>query len=205
MSHPHDLVVIGSCIAGLNAALEGARHGLHVALLEELMFGGPVLNVNHLSPGLAGLPGSGSELAADLMTQAGDLGVTCAFEGAASIEQAGSGLRVTTPGGGTYAATAVIVASGAKLRRLGVPGETGFINRGVSQCADCDAPMYRGKPALVVGGGDSALQEVLVLADFAEPVHLCIAAARSRYARIWWTGCWPTAESKCTWRRRCSR
>lgn len=172
MSNTHDLIVIGSGVAGLHAALEGARRGLRVALFEEVMFGGLVLNVNHLSPGLAGLPGSGSDLAADLMTQAGDLGVTCIFEGAAGITQEGNGLRVMSRGGESHDAQAVIVASGARLRRLGVPGEADFIDRGVSQCADCDAPMFRGKAALVVGGGDSALQEVLVLADFAEPVHL---------------------------------
>ena len=84
---------------------------------------------------------------------------------------------------GTHSARHVVVASGARLKRLGVPGEAEFEGRGVSQCADCDGPMYQNEEAIVVGGGDSAFQEALVLAQLLPPrASSCIAATRSAAA-----------------------
>ena len=165
-----DVIVIGAGFAGLSAASEAARRGLRVCLFEELMFGGLVVNVNHLDPGAAGLPASGSDLAAQLMTQAADLGVTTVF-GAVTALDTGDGLSVRTDDA-SYSARAVIVATGARLRKLGIPGEAEFEHRGVSSCADCDGPLYRQQDVMVVGGGDSALQEALVLAEYCRLVHL---------------------------------
>jgi len=170
MNTRHDIVVIGAGVAGLSAAAEAARLGLRVCLIEELMFGGLIVNVNHLLPVPAGLPASGIDLATDLMTRASDLGVTSLFETVTGL-QTGSSLAVVTTGG-THGARAVIVASGARLRKTGVPGETEFQERGVSHCADCDAPLYRGQDVVVVGGGDAALQEALVLSEHCARVHL---------------------------------
>jgi thioredoxin reductase (NADPH) len=170
MNSTHDVVVIGAGVAGLNAALESARHGLRVCFIEELLFGGLVVNVNHLLPAVAGLPASGIDLAAELMTRVSDLGVTSLFESVTTV-QTGGGLSVVTAEGG-HSAQAVIVASGARLRKLGVAGEAEFQDRGVSHCADCDAPLYQGQDVMVVGGGDSALQEALVLSDHCARVHL---------------------------------
>lgn len=171
MAARYDVFVIGAGVAGLTAAAEAARRGLSVALAEEAMFGGLIMNVNHLQPGLDGAVPWGSELAADLMEQATDAGAASLFEKVTGLERADDGLAVETAGG-EHLARAVVLASGARLRQLGLPGEAEFEQRGVSHCADCDGPLYRGQPVTVVGGGDSALQEALVLAQFCSQVRL---------------------------------
>ena len=170
MSSTYDVVVIGAGVAGLSAALESAQRGLRVCFIEELLFGGLVVNVNQLAPGVAGFPASGIDLAAELMTRISDLGVASVFEPVTGL-QTGNSLSVLTADA-AYGAQAVIVASGARFRKLGVPGEAEFENCGVSHCADCDAPLYQGQDVVVVGGGDSALQEALVLSEHCARVHL---------------------------------
>lgn len=171
MKDPCDVFIVGAGVAGLTAAERAARAGLSVCLAEQLMFGGLVVNVNHLDPGLEGQPASGSDLAAELMTRVSDLGVSTLFEQVTGIAVEGGLLRVSTADG-EHAARSVIVATGARLRTLGIPGEAEFEHRGVSHCADCDAPLFEGQEAVVVGGGDSALQEALVLSAFCSRVHL---------------------------------
>jgi thioredoxin reductase (NADPH) len=166
-----DVLVIGEGVSGLAAAGALARHGLRTATLEAQLFGGLVINVNELEPGPAGRQVSGAEFASELMQANADLGVISIQEPATAISAAGELKRVATASA-DYRAHQVVIASGARLKKLGVPGETEFEGRGVSQCADCDGPMYQNEDVVVVGGGDSALQEALVLARYCRKVHL---------------------------------
>jgi thioredoxin reductase (NADPH) len=172
----YDLIVIGEGISGLTCAGHAVRAGLKVATLEANLFGGLVLNVNELH----GYPGaeSGTDLASGLMQANAEAGVTSIQEPVTAIRSSGQEFEVAA--GGTYGARQVVIASGARLKKLGVPGEKEFEGRGVSSCADCDAPMFQNEEVVVVGGGDSALQEALVLAKFCRKVHIVHHGSRFR-------------------------
>lgn len=176
MSQRFDVIVIGCGIAGLSAARECLRNGMKTATIEALLPGGLVLNVNHLD---GEIQGSGMDLATDLMGEIGKHGGENISATVESIRADGGDLLVTSDAG-DHRARAVIVASGARIRRLGIPGEAEFEGRGVSRCADCDGPLFQGKEVVVVGGGDSALQEALAISKYARRVHLLHRGAQFR-------------------------
>lgn len=180
MAQNFDLVVIGEGISGLTCANHAARAGLKVATIESTLFGGLVINVNELD----GYPGaeSGTNLASELMQSNADAGVTSQQQEATAIRRKDGGFEVATREG-AYGARQVVIASGARLRKLGVPGEKEFEGKGVSSCADCDAPMYQNEEVIVVGGGDSAMQEALVLAQFCRKVHVAHRGEKLRARR----------------------
>lgn len=166
-----DVIVIGEGISGLTAAAALVQQGLRVATFEQTLFGGLVLNINELRPGPHGERASGADLGAVLMENNFEAGVMSVQEPVTGIEEDAGAFRVVTSGG-RYRGRQVLLACGARLKKLDVPGEEQFTGRGVSHCAGCDGPMNVGTPVVVVGGGDSALQEALVLAGFASKVLL---------------------------------
>lgn len=175
MAADYDVLVIGEGVAGLIAAGELAGAGFKVATVEQQLFGGLVINVNELDPPPEGAEGggsnSGAEYASALMQTNADAGVTSLSEPVSNIEVVGDIKKVITENG-AYTAKQVVIASGARLKKLGVPGEAEFEGKGVSQCADCDGPMYQNETVVVVGGGDSALQEAIVLSHYCKEVRI---------------------------------
>lgn len=172
MSNEYEIVVAGGGIAGLTAGLTAARLGRRALVLTGDQLGGNLLSIEKIE-GFPGFPDgiAGFELCPSIQMQAADAG--CDFETVeiASLEGGPDAWQVKTLDG-DYTAKAVILATGAGLKTLGVPGEEEFKGRGVSHCASCDAPLLRGAPAVVVGGGDSALQEALTLANAGAPVTI---------------------------------
>ncbi|MBX3661729.1 MAG: FAD-dependent oxidoreductase [Burkholderiales bacterium] len=171
MSNSFDVIIIGEGVAGLTAAGLLAQKGLSTASFEQQLFGGLVLNVNELDPAPAGGEAGGAAFASEMTGANADAGVTSIPEEVTALAAADGGFTVTTAAN-RYHARQVIVASGAKLKTLGVPGEVEFEGRGVSKCADCDGPMFQNETVAVVGGGDSALQEANVLTHYCGKVLL---------------------------------
>jgi thioredoxin reductase (NADPH) len=159
-----EIAVIGGGLAGLSAARHAARLGHMVTLFEGSgMFGGQVATVGEVD-GLP-VPGtfSGQDLAIPLVEEARKHAIQIVEVEVAKIEL-GKRLSLTGEQSKTYHPKAIILASGASLRKLGVPGEEELFGRGVSRCATCDGGFFRGQDVVVVGGGDGAVHEALVLA-----------------------------------------
>ncbi|MDR2767158.1 MAG: FAD-dependent oxidoreductase [Treponema sp.] len=174
-----DLIVLGSGPAGLTAAQYAARSNLKVTVVEEMAPGGQALNIDVLEnyPGNVARgntpPLSGFDFSRDLHRQAGDFGASFVMEGAVSARRGDNGdFSVATSGGKILRAPALILATGAVRRKLGAAGEAEFAGRGVSYCATCDGPFFKGRRILVVGGGDSACDEAQYLARLSDRVIL---------------------------------
>lgn len=175
----YEVLVIGGGMAGLTAAVEAAALGKKTALLEKSpMFGGQIANVEMVD-GLD-VPAPGMMLAMTLMQQSMERGVETITGEVSAIAPVDGEFAIGTSGG-QHTAASVIVASGGRLKSLGVPGEEKFIGRGVSQCASCDGPLFQGSNVIVVGGGDAAAQEALALTAFCDSVTMiCRSGLRAR-------------------------
>ena len=167
-----DLIVVGGGPAGMTAALYALRNGKSVLVLEKNTFGGQITH----SPKVENWPGtarmSGNAFAEALLEQILDQGAEVDLSEVVRIEDAGDVKRVVTAEGETREARAVILATGVRHRELGLAGEREMTGEGVSYCAVCDGDFFKGKTVCVAGGGNSALQEALLLAGKCEKVWI---------------------------------
>lgn len=167
----YDTIIIGSGPAGMTAALYAARSNLKVALVERGIYGGQMQNTSDIEnyPGYATI--SGPELSEKMFEPLEKFGVEHLFGQVIRVENSGAIKKVITEDN-TLETKTVILAMGAQHRHLGVPGEAEFNSRGVSYCAVCDGAFFRDQDLLVVGGGDSAVEEAIFLTRFAKTVTI---------------------------------
>jgi len=173
----YDLIVIGEGIAGLTCAQHAKSLGLKTATTEGNLFGGLVINVAELEG--YDTPGSGVDIASALMEANANEGIENLGGTVSNVRREGDVIRVSADAG-EYTARAVVLATGARLKKLGVPGEEEFDHRGVSQCADCDGPMFQGEHVVVVGGGDAAFQEAAALSHYVGHVTILMRGTEPR-------------------------
>lgn len=180
----HDLIIIGSGPAGLGAAIYGKRAGLDTVVVEKQpMSGGQVLNTYEVDNYL-GLPGiNGFDMGMQFREHADRLGAEFTEADVIAVEDLGD-KKIVKTSKGDLEAKAVIVASGAAHRKLGVSGEEQFAGRGISYCATCDGAFFKKKTTAVIGGGDVAVEDAIFLARFCEKVYLVHRRDELRAAKI---------------------
>ncbi|MCR5207430.1 MAG: NAD(P)/FAD-dependent oxidoreductase [Eubacterium sp.] len=166
----YDIVVVGGGPAGMTAALYAQRNGKSALVIEKSSFGGQITH----SPKVENIPGehsiSGNEFADKLFSQILEQGAEIEIETVCGIKDNGRTKTVLTEEGGSYECRAVVIATGVKHRMLGLEGEAELVGEGISFCAVCDGDFYKGKTVCVAGGGNSALQEAILLSDKCEKV-----------------------------------
>jgi len=184
----HDVIIIGAGPAGLTAALYAGRYKLDAVLMEKFVVGGQIL----LSPTIENYPGFPGGIATDRLiaafrTQVDEVGVPIreADVTRIAVERGPNhhSYTVFTRDEALKAKT-LIIATGARWKKLGVPGEERLIGRGTSYCGTCDAPLFRNKEVVVVGGGDKAMEEAIYLTSYAAKVTLIHRRQEFRAARI---------------------
>ena len=167
----YDIVIVGAGPAGLTAAIYARRADKSVLVLEKETFGGQIT----FSPKVENYPGfiqmSGNEFAEKLIEQALNLGAEIELEAVTEIKDNGKTKTVVTEDN-EYECKAVIIAAGSKHRQLGLPNENDLIGEGISYCAVCDGAFYKDKTVAVIGGGNSALQEAVLLSETSKKVYI---------------------------------
>lgn len=174
MERRYDLVIIGAGPAGMTAAIYGSRAGLKTAMLEMGAPGGKLIKTHEISnwPGIKGT--NGAHLASDMFEHSTHFGAEYVYGYVTKISDEGEYKKIVCEDGSVYEAKAVIVATGTKERMMNIPGEEENIGRGVSYCAVCDGAFFRNQEVVVIGGGNSALEEALYLSEIASRVHIVI-------------------------------
>ena len=168
----YDIIIVGGGPAGLTAAIYARRNGKSVLLLEKEGFGGQIAYAPRVEnyPGVGSV--SGAELAERMLSQVLELDADTDIGTVCAVVDRGETRLVRTEEGEEYEGRAVILAAGARHRHLGLPNEEELLGHGVSYCAVCDGGFYGGGTVAVAGGGDSALQEALLLSDICKKVYV---------------------------------
>lgn len=168
----YDIVIVGGGPAGLTAAVYGLRAGKSVLIIEKNSFGGQIAS----SPKVENIPGikeiSGQDFADNLFDQATSLGADIEIETVKFIEKNNNSFLIYTDEGSCYTGKTIILAVGVKHRTLGLPGEETLIGNGISFCAVCDGAFYSGLDVAMIGGGNSALQEALLLSKTSHKITI---------------------------------
>ena len=168
----YDIIIVGAGPAGLTAAIYARRADKSILVLEKGMFGGQMT----FSPKIENYPGfnqiSGNELAEKLVDQAVTLGAEIDMQQVTAIRKEENGIFIVSTEEGEFMAHSVIIATGSRHRMLGLSKEERFVGDGISFCAVCDGAFYVGKTVAVIGGGNSALQEAIMLSDGCEKVYV---------------------------------
>jgi thioredoxin reductase (NADPH) len=166
----YDILIVGGGPGGLTAAIYALRAGKSVLVIEKNSFGGQIA----FSPKVENIPGtieiSGAAFAEQLTDQAMNLGADVELENVIKAEKAGDIFRLGTEEGSTFEGRSLILALGVKHRTLGLPGEEDLIGHGISFCAVCDGAFYTNQEVAMIGGGNSALQEALLLTEVCKKV-----------------------------------
>ncbi|MBI4164010.1 MAG: thioredoxin-disulfide reductase [Candidatus Aenigmarchaeota archaeon] len=186
MPEQHDLIIIGGGPAGLAAALYSARGALKPLVIEGVSSeaGGQLMWTTDIEnyPGFEAI--AGPELIKKMRDHAKKFGASFVTENVVSVDFKKRPFTLKTESGKIYKAKSVIISTGAKSLMLGLKSETAFMGRGVSTCATCDAPFFRDKDVVVVGGGDTAMEDALSLAKFAKRVYVIHRRDQLRASKI---------------------
>ena len=194
-----DVLVIGAGPAGLTARIYAGRGQLDVVIVEKGLPGGQIAQTEEVEnyPGFETAI-AGPELSQRMVRQAERFGAKIVMDEIQGVARAGDGFRISGYER-DYLARAVIVATGANPRRLGVPGEDEFYGRGVSTCATCDGFFYRGKRVVVVGGGDAAVEEGMFLTKFASSVTVIHRRDALRASKVAQERAFANAKMRFVW------
>lgn len=167
----YDVIIVGAGTAGLSSAIYVLRSGKSVLLLEKNYYGGQIINASEIENYPAIKKISGYDFATTLYEQAKNFGADIEYEKVVSVENGLYEKTVITEKN-SYKCKSVIIASGLQKRRLGIENEEKFTGRGVSYCVVCDGAFYKGKTVAVAGGGNTALEDALLLSEYCSKVYI---------------------------------
>lgn len=180
----YDVIIVGAGPAGMTAALYASRANLSVLMLDRGIYGGNLNNTATIE-NYTGFPSiEGPDLAKQMYKGATQFGAAYAYGTVTDVQMDGNLKKITTDMGDTFTAKALVIASGSDQKKLGVTGEADYSGKGVSYCAVCDGAFFKNKHLIVVGGGDSAVEEGMYLTQFADKVSVLVRHDHLRAAAV---------------------